>query len=102
MARRSMGGGLPVGLSTVYKGCSAAAAVPAIAMPKSRNFATPCGASCVNLVSIMLISPASGFYSAAHCDATVDMAAEERTVGNFPAASGVYLKTELDVCQGLE
>src|SRR3984957_21099658 len=60
MARRSMGGGLPVGFKTVYKGCSAAATVPAHAIAMHPSF-----------VSFMTVSPAVEFYSAAHCGASL-------------------------------
>src|SRR5580658_3191370 len=57
MALSSIGGGLPVGFKTVYKGCSAAAAVPAqaIAMPRRPNLATPWEMPCASLVSFMPI-----------------------------------------------
>src|SRR5215469_7744530 len=67
MARRSMGGGLPVGFNTVYKGSSAVAATPAqaIAILKRASFPVPSVIFCANLVRRMPIS-CPGFYCAAH------------------------------------
>src|SRR5215472_4951389 len=59
IALRSIGGGLPVGFKTVYKGSSAAAAVPAQAnaIPKRLSFTAACGTVCEGFVSHMPISP---------------------------------------------
>jgi hypothetical protein len=69
---RSIGGGLPVGFKTVYKGCSAAAKVPAqtIATLKKASLPTVWGTFGEHLVGHMAIPPAPEFYSAPTSDAT--------------------------------